>query len=368
MRKWLRRFCRFLFKKPVTWLANRYSSAPNITAVHRSLTRLLKAIDKGQVKKGLELRLPIPEARLVIMSDHHKGSGNEADDFRQAKPNYLEALTYYHKKDFIYIALGDVEELWENDMNEVYKENTDSFALEKNFVAANRFIKIVGNHDLFWIGSVLSTQSWLEKMYGLPIPVYEGLLVNLEGYNQPLRLFLTHGHQGDKQSDGNRFSKWFVSAIWSRLQAYLDININAPSKDYLLRDRHNIMMYEWTVKHPHTMLITGHTHKPVFASLNHLEKIQAEMETAKRQNLKEEITKLEAEYQKRLEEYQSNQAYQMKKPSYFNSGCCCFQDGDITAIEVEQGRIRLVKWHEESGKTKRDVLQEAGLEELAGEL
>jgi hypothetical protein len=32
---------------------------------------------------------------------------------------------------------------------------------------------------------------------------------------------MTHGHQGDLQSDGNWFSKWFVSSIWGPLQGYL---------------------------------------------------------------------------------------------------------------------------------------------------
>ena len=29
---------------------------------------------------------------------------------------------------------------------------------------------------------------------------------------------------------------------------------------------------------------------------------------------------------------------------YFNSGCCCFSNGDITGIEFTDGEIRLVRW------------------------
>ena len=46
-------------------------------------------------------------------------------------------------------------------------------------------------------------------------------------------------------------------------------------------------------------------------------------------------------------------------PSYFNSGCCCFDDGDITGIEVADGCIRLIRW-----KDKRDVLEEIRLSDL----
>ena len=46
-------------------------------------------------------------------------------------------------------------------------------------------------------------------------------------------------------------------------------------------------------------------------------------------------------------------------PSYFNSGCCCFDDGDITGIEIADEWIRLIKW-----KNTREVLEEIKLSEL----
>ena len=56
------------------------------------------------------------------------------------------------------------------------------------------------------------------------------------------------------------------------------------------------------------------------------------------------------------------------KPSYFNTGCCCFSDGDITGIEIADGYIRLIKWSVVGGKTVRELLEEKGLEELVREL
>ena len=51
--------------------------------------------------------------------------------------------------------------------------------------------------------------------------------------------------------------------------------------------------------------------------------------------------------------------------TYFNSGCCCFDDGDITGIEIEDGSIRLIKWHYVHGKeSERVVLEESKLEDL----
>jgi hypothetical protein len=51
----------------------------------------------------------------------------------------------------------------------------------------------------------------------------------------------------------------------------------------------------------------------------------------------------------------------MAKPTYFNSGCCCFNDGDITGIEIADGFIRLIKWETAEKESKRKVLEESPL-------
>jgi hypothetical protein len=51
------------------------------------------------------------------------------------------------------------------------------------------------------------------------------------------------------------------------------------------------------------------------------------------------------------------------KPTYFNSGCCCFSDGDIHGIEIEDGSIRLIKWTTPI-ISQRCVLEERKLREL----
>jgi hypothetical protein len=48
--------------------------------------------------------------------------------------------------------------------------------------------------------------------------------------------------------------------------------------------------------------------------------------------------------------------------TYFNSGCCCFDDGDITGIEIADGCIRLIKWSIPKKECKRIVLEECKLE------
>jgi hypothetical protein len=53
------------------------------------------------------------------------------------------------------------------------------------------------------------------------------------------------------------------------------------------------------------------------------------------------------------------------RPTYFNSGCCCFEDGTITGIEISDGFIRLIKWSLVNGKPERAVAEEEKLESLA---
>ncbi len=161
-----------------------------------------------------------------------------------------------------------------------------------------------------------------------------------------LNIFCTHGHQGDAQSDGNAISKWFVSYIWGPLQAYLQININKPSANDELKTLHNEYMYQWSRQQENMLLVTGHTHQPVFKSLTHLERLFLKREEADRAGNKEELEKIDAEIPRRRREYDHiQQSFRDVKPFYFNSGCCCYKDGSITGIEITNGNICLIKWN-----------------------
>ena len=56
-----------------------------------------------------------------------------------------------------------------------------------------------------------------------------------------------------------------------------------------------------------------------------------------------------------------------EKPCYFNTGCCSFSDGSITAIEMADGEIRLVRWRgpdEQNGAPTRELLFAASLTDV----
>jgi hypothetical protein len=124
-------------------------------------------------------------------------------------------------------------------------------------------------------------------------------------------------------------------------------------------------MYEWSATQKDLLFISGHTHKPVFASLDHIERLTKQLEKARAKQDTTATQEIEAELEKRKAEYAGKQFHKtMVIPSYFNSGCCCFTDGDITAIEIEGDNIRLVKWKEESGQSHRIILEQSPLSYL----
>lgn len=350
------RIARFALLKPVIWAANKFSSAPQPQRVQEALTALFEIAgsNKKQDKVCIIENMQQP---VIIFSDQHKGARDQKDDFGFAEENYLAALAYYNERNFLFINMGDSEELWENTIFAVMRRNKNVFEAEKKFVnenpALNRHIKITGNHDLFWREGI-TAQSFLKKMFGLALPVYEAVLLKVAVNGEPLNIFCTHGHQGDAQSDGNKFSKWFVSKVWGPLQSFLQINSNMPSCNDQLKTQHNAIMYEWSSQQKNVLLITGHTHQPVFKSLTHLERLLLQLEEAEAVNDAAAINKINAEIPRRKREYgHVNKSYKSMRPSYFNTGCCCFADGTITGIEIEDGEIRLVKWSYADGKPTR---------------
>lgn len=359
----MRKFLQKLLSNWIIRMSNKYASRPNRKRIHGALTKLYKTINKAEGKRGPVLHIT-NNSKFIILSDQHKGARDLADDFSLAEKNYLAALQHYDEASFHYINLGDSEELWENLMESIINHNKSTFDAERRFIERNAFTKIFGNHDLYWDNDPLAGFN-LNRIYGQKIPIYEGAILKMMIEGTELNIFLTHGHQGDMQSDGNWFSKWFVSKIWAPLQAYLQINPNTPAYDNQLKTKHNVLMYSWVANQKQTALITGHTHQPVFASLTHLERIYLRLRKARKENDHDQINFLNDELKKRIKEGDKAPRFRKYQPGYFNTGCCCFNDGDITGIEIEQGLIRLIKWSfVKTGSPTRTVLEEMSLSTL----
>jgi predicted phosphodiesterase len=337
----MRKLLQYLFKKILTWAAYKFSGAPKKEAVFSSLNKLYKTSYQKATKKTTSINFNTATDSFIIFSDQHKGNKDNADDFATNETNYIAALHFYQQQCFTFINLGDAEELWKYKPDEVLPRNNAALFAESAFQNDNKYYRTFGNHDIIWKNK-WDVERLLKQHFKMPLVVTEGIVLKTIINNNPLTIFCTHGHQGDKLSDNNAFSTWLVAHIWAPIQRYLQINVNTPSKDDTLLNKHNKLMYEWSSNKKNLLLITGHTHKPVFASgkySNHPSNKIGEDET--RQNI---------------------------KPTYFNSGCCCFNDGDITGIEIAEGFIRLVKWHKDGAVSKRMILEERRLEDVIHDL
>lgn len=360
----IRKFLQRILTGPVMKLANRFSSRPDKQRVHEALSKLYQHIQTKPGKKGMLIDIDSTPQKFIIFSDLHKGNKKLSDDFAPAETNYIAALDYYNREGYTLVVLGDSEELWKFNLFTVQKHNHQSFDAEKKFLQRNALIKVFGNHDVFWNNDPFAGLQ-LINTYGQHVKIYEGVILKLTTTGKTIHIFLTHGHQGDGQSDGNKFSAWFVAKIWAPLQAYLELNINTPAFNDILKTEHNQFMYEWSSEQENLLLVTGHTHQPVFESMTHLERLYKQLLIARQVNDKTAISRLQDEIAFRQQEYNHvSEDYLHLKPSYFNSGCCCFSDGDITGIEIDNGEIRLIKWKQVGDVSNRSILEKTFIEGL----
>lgn len=87
--------------------------------------------------------------KLVIMSDCHRGAGDNFDNFVKNQSIFKTALQDYYDKGFTYIELGDGDDMWEVKKYEnIIEVHLDTFKLLKKFNDSGRLIMIYGNHDI----------------------------------------------------------------------------------------------------------------------------------------------------------------------------------------------------------------------------
>jgi predicted phosphodiesterase len=246
-------------------------------------------------------------SRIVLMSDCHRGDGSWGDDFSNNQNLFFAALSYYFEHGFTYIELGDGDELWENrNIKTIIDIHSDAFWLMSQFYQEGRFHMIYGNHDIvkrdprysqtncetFYCDSAVSD---LSLFPGLEIT--EGILLKYKyGDNQ---IFLTHGHQVDCfNSTFWRLARFLVRYVWRPLQLTGVRDPTSASKNYNRQNKIEKRLVHWSDKNKQ-MLICGHTHRPVFPKAG--------------------------------------------SSLYFNDGSCV-HPRCITAIEIYNGFISLVKW------------------------
>lgn len=347
-----------------------------------ALDKTLQRTIDAEARDGIST-IDTASARIIIFSDHHKGARNLADDFLGCEQVYNAALAYYFDMGHTLITLGDVEEFWEETPQSVLPAYDYTLNLEAQFHRQGRYYRFWGNHDNDWSSPDLVRQL-LNPIYsdpasgGPPLQVRESLRFKItEGSQELGSLFLAHGHQGTVDSDFLApLSKFFVRIGWRTFQNLTGVSRNTPARNWQLRNQHNLAMYEWISKQKDMLLVVGHTHRPVFLSRTHAEKTRIELARLEDalhnkpddQALREQVSLCAAQL-----EWILSQERQMPgpegtvltpKPCYFNTGCCCFCDGDITGIEIFKDEIRLVRWPDDDGSPKPKILECAKLKDV----
>ena len=199
-------------------------------------------------------------------------------------------------------------------------------------------------------------------------PIEAMRLAITDGDGAPLaELFLVHGHQGTASSDRNAaISRFFVRAAWRPLQNMINRPWNTPAVDWTLRGEHARDMEAWAHKHGR-VLVTGHTHLPVFFGGRKRPAVTpADVDPPAQAGdpSSEALRRARLEWARAEEERLRRRPPVMPKtPCYFNTGCCSFGDGDITGLEISGGALRLVRWPS-TPQTDRDELEHMGLGEI----
>jgi UDP-2,3-diacylglucosamine pyrophosphatase LpxH len=338
----------------------------NTQAIHAALERVFRRTPTEPLALG--------GAQYIIFSDQHRGQRDGADDFLRSEATYLAALASYEARGFTLIMLGDAEELWECRPQKALPAYERVAAVERGFNDAGRYVRIFGNHDDRWMDRT-AVERHLIPRFG-PLEVREALRWQVTRDGRVLgELFLVHGHQGTWGSDKNRkLSRWFVRHIWRPVQRVLRVRLTTPARDECLRERHDIAMYEWTRSHPGVALIAGHTHRPVWTSRTHVQQMEEELAALRERHAPAaEIAALEQRISARRAkdrycEREHGKRQLTPRPAYFNSGCCCFEDGNVTGIEIDAEQIRLVKWEGSGGAARRLELAAAALPQLFADL
>ncbi|GAA0358306.1 hypothetical protein GCM10008932_08760 [Alkalibacterium iburiense] len=248
-------------------------------------------------------------SRFVFMSDAHRGDGSVSDEFLRNRNLFMHAINEYYENNYTFIEVGDGEELLEySNLNHIKNAHADIYEGIKKLYDEGRYIRIYGNHDIY-LDNPKFIEKYLHTNYDEYTEEYFDFLKGIEPLEAVVlrhrktsqELFVLHGHQGDAPND----QFWFFTMVslkffWRFLHRFGIRNPTSPVKNVSKRHRIERNYSKWILKHRRALLC-GHTHRFKFPKNNDV--------------------------------------------PYFNTGCGIYP-ASITAIELTEGMIRLVRWKE----------------------
>ncbi len=209
--------------------------------------------------------------KYAVISDMHLGNKSKADDFAHNQEITRNALIHYKENDYKLILLGDIEEFWQFDLSEIKHHYDDTiYNLIRSYGDEN-VIRIFGNHDIDW--SIMKDPIRNDQSPGHnPLEA-----LRLKDSAGDARILLIHGHQETLDSDKfSWISRNVVNIYGKTIERIIDFD-PAPSmtKSMIVKD-YEKDRYEWA-KNNKRLIICGHTHRAIFASLSWVEKLKKDL-------------------------------------------------------------------------------------------
>ncbi len=246
-------------------------------------------------------------SKYIFFSDIHRGDDSASDVFARNQNVFVHALDYYYNNDYVYVELGDGDDMWEHaKYKHIRYAHSDVFIVMKKLYDKGRLILMYGNHNIYLKDPKFVRKNlfyyfdeYNKNMTDLfrGITPQEALVLKHKDTKQ--ELFIVHGHQGDLFND--KF--WYLSMLtlryfWRYLHVVGFTNPASPSKNAYKRHKIERRYKKWIRLHK-KILVCGHTHRARFPKKGEL--------------------------------------------PYFNTGCC-IHTKKITGIEILNGKILMVDW------------------------
>ena len=254
-------------------------------------------------------------SKLVFISDVHRGDGTYFDSLMPNRNIYITALKYYLKNGFTYVEGGDGDELWKNrTCADIAYSHSDIFNILNKFKQKKRIYMIYGNHDMikkrrdFKLKQIASLSKSLVHegkeflKFINDLTFYEGIVFNYIPLDE--NILVTHGHQVDLMNcELWMLPRFLVRYVWKFANGIAGFKEpNSPSSSHTKRSKEDKKLQEWASDNC-KMIICGHTHNSRFPMSD--------------------------------------------EPPYFNDGACVLPH-EMTALEIENGEISLVRWSVEA--------------------
>ncbi|NLL73787.1 MAG: serine/threonine protein phosphatase [Clostridiales bacterium] len=247
------------------------------------------------------------DSKYIFFSDMHRGDDSVSDEFSRNQPVLLHALNYYHNNGYVFVEVGDGDELWEHKkFKHIRLAHKDIFIVIKKFFDDGKLRMLYGNHNIFLKNKNYVRDNYyefydeynqkrVELFHG--IKPAEALVLKHRQTNQ--EILILHGHQGDLINDQLwGISMFLLRYFWRYLHIVGFSNPSSPARNHFKRHKVEKNYNKWIKKHK-TMLICGHTHRAKFPKKDEL--------------------------------------------PYFNTGCCINTRG-IPGIEIINDTILMVDW------------------------